>query len=154
MKFEETKNPEAPYRVTFERKEIQVVLGVVAEAVIELARREESDSFPIAQWGLSDWKPPTNGNYNRLKPRSIHIKDPYELAKLFKGFHEDTSSAVVKFDEESEEAPFSNHGLIVRHELGEIALRLAEQLSEEAIGRMGDSVDYGLSQLLDRDQRG
>lgn len=121
MEFRDTGRDEHPYELMFEVDEIEVVRAVFRELIFRLAQKGNPGSISEFDLSLADWD-------DESGPRSALITSYEDFAELFEDFYGNTNDAIVEIARESADPPFLNDYIILRHDLGERALKLAEEI--------------------------
>lgn len=124
MKFEETKNPEFPYLLTFEGEEVDIFRAVVTEDISLSAEKANTDS--IREWELNLSRQHPNKDFPLASANYIQIAD------RIKAFHERTDEMTVEIALNGLWPRFKNEFMAERKILGKKAGELALTIYQEA----------------------
>jgi hypothetical protein len=122
MKFEENPTPETPYGVTVDGEELQIVAAAFRERVYQYIVMGNSSSISRFDADLAGWEE---------GPRRALLNAPEELTDVLDAFHERTEEVIAGMPADINVPAFANPYISKRHQFGEKALKLADQIREE-----------------------
>lgn len=152
MRFEESGNPEYPFRLYFEisgSENEPGILGAVYRENNDLtAKMANPSSISSHDLWVASWS--SEGDTERYFDTGNWHKTYEKLTE----FHERTEEMIVRIAQESNVPGYRNYDLAIRRNLGEKALKLAELMAEKSpkLPRPEDlepgSLEAGLRDLL------
>ena len=139
MEFDESGNPQHPHKLTFEGEEVGVVRAVFRELIYNLALKGNSGSISSYDAKVANWE-----DYSEDERRAVLVHHYENIVERLEEFHENTDDAISEIPDITGQAPFLNEEISLRHELGERALILANQIrgkASEHFSRVKPDVD-------------
>lgn len=146
MKFGESGIPENPLKMVFEGDEVEIIRAAFREHIYNLACTGNTGSISTFDATVAGWEPGVD--------QAVHVTDHTEMTEKLDAFHEGTGEAISGITEVTGVPAHANEYIHERFLLGELSLKLAEDIREWAeLGTSTAKLETELAEIVEGQNR-